>query len=104
MKAAGAVVAHVFGPVEFGSGDDFERNRLLAGKSDSIVEVSASQAGRIRDHGQHVSAQNLVSSPGEESRIHAPGVRDQGSPQGSDSDLKRGVLGGKLGGNGHMAF
>src|SRR5579864_8929188 len=65
LKAALAVIAGIFGAVEFGGGNDFERNRLLVGKGDGIVQVRASEAGRIGDYRQHVCAQCAMSDPSE---------------------------------------
>src|SRR5580704_7477602 len=61
MKTAGGVVAHVFGSVEFAGADDFERNTLLASKSDGLGEMGTSQTGRIGNHCKHICAQCSVS-------------------------------------------
>ena len=37
LKAALAVVAGIFGALELGGGDDFERNSLLVGESNGIA-------------------------------------------------------------------
>src|ERR1700722_1761168 len=70
METARAVVAYVFGAIKFGGGNDFERNAVFAGELNRIVEMSASQARRIRDYRQHVGAEHLVSSPGEKCGVY----------------------------------
>ena len=54
VEAALAVVAGIFGAVEFGRCDDFDRDFVLVGKSDGVGEMSAGQAGGIGDHRQHL--------------------------------------------------
>src|SRR5579864_1937824 len=76
LKAALAVIAGIFGAVEFGGGDDFERNRLLVGKGDGIVQVRASEAGRVGNHREHVCAQSAVRGPGEIGGVDATGISD----------------------------
>ena len=56
MKAAGRIVAGVFGTIQFGGGDDFERNAVLSGKGDGVGKLGAGQARRVGDDGQHVGS------------------------------------------------
>ncbi len=104
MKAAGSVIAGVFGPVEFVGDDDFERDSLFAGEGDGVRQLGASQAGRIGDDGQHVVAQDLMRGPGEKSRVHAAGIGDQGASQGAEMLVKQGALGDEIGRQLHEAI
>ena len=88
LKAALAIVARIFGAVEFGGGDDFDRNALLVGKGNGIVQLSASQAGRVGDHRQHVCAKSAVGGPGEIRGIHAAGIGDEQSAERSQLCLQ----------------
>ena len=77
VKAALAVIAGIFGTIEFRSGDDFERNSLLVGEGDGVGQVRAGQAGGIGDHRQHVVAESAMSGPGEIGGIDTAGIGDQ---------------------------
>src|SRR5437867_1155856 len=57
MKAARGVIAHILRIIEFVSANDFQRNCLLMRESNCILKLKTGQAGRIRDHSQHVSAE-----------------------------------------------
>src|SRR4051794_8012482 len=65
VKAALPVVAGIFGPLELRRGNDFDRKSLLLGERQRVSELSAREAGRIGDHGQHISAERTVSRPRE---------------------------------------
>src|ERR1700732_2403041 len=56
MKTAGSVIAGIFRPVEFASGDDFQRDFPLMGEGTRVCQLGTSQAGRISDDGQHIAA------------------------------------------------
>src|ERR1700680_4185500 len=102
MKTAGAVVADVFSPFEFASGDDLERNPLLASKRGGLGEMSTSQARRIGDYCEHARSKHAVRGPGEEGRIHSPRIGNQGSAQSANLSVQGGILGTKIGGSGHV--
>ena len=77
LKAALAIVAHIFRTVEFRSGDHFQRNALFVGEGDGVGQMGAGQAGRIGDDRQHVGSESAVSDPGEIRGIDAAGIGDQ---------------------------
>src|ERR1700743_3199433 len=56
VEAALSVIAGVFRAVEFRGSDDFNGDSILIGESDRIGQLSAGEAGRIGDYGQHVVA------------------------------------------------
>src|SRR4029077_7292633 len=73
MKTARSIVADVFRTIEFGGGDDFNRDSLFAGESNGVRQLASCQAGRIGDNRQHIVAQNLMGSPGKECGIDSTG-------------------------------
>ena len=101
MEAARGVVARVFGAIEFGGGDDFERNASLPGEGDRVGELSAREAGRVGDHGQHARAERLMSGPGEVGGIDSAGVGDEKASEGAKALLEVGLFECELGGDGH---
>jgi len=101
MEAARGVVAGVFGAIEFGGWDDFEGNVLLMGEGDRVGELSAREAGRVGDHGEHVRAERLMSGPGEVGGIDSAGIGDEEASEGAQALLEVGTLGRELGGDGH---
>jgi hypothetical protein len=56
MKAAGSVIAGVFRTIEFAGHNNLKRDALLPGEGGRVRQLSASQAGRVGDDGQHVAA------------------------------------------------
>src|SRR5262249_61853917 len=104
MKAARGVVADVVGPVEFVGQEDFERNIVLLGEGNSLVEMRSRQTGRIGDHREHVSTKYPMRGPGKNSRVHSSRLANQGTSQTRDFYPQRSVLGTKFNGDRPMHF
>ena len=45
VEAAGGIIVSVFRALEFGGGDDFQRDPVFLRESDRIVQMSAGEAG-----------------------------------------------------------
>src|SRR5579872_2874840 len=104
VKAASSVVTGIFRSIEFGCGNDFEWNVMFAGERDCVGEASASQAGRVGDHGKHVRASHLVGRPREERGIDAAGIGNQSTTKRADVSVQRDAFSGKFGGVGHGTY
>src|SRR6202035_1120934 len=71
------IVAHVLWAIQFRRRNYFQRDRLLAGKTYRVGQLSARQAGRIGNNRQHFLPQGLIGRPGEISGIYAAGISDE---------------------------
>src|SRR5579862_575905 len=74
LEAALSVVALVFRAVEFGGGDDLDRDSLLVGESNRVREMSAGEAGGVSDDREHVVPEYFVSDPSQVGGVDAAGV------------------------------
>ena len=77
VEAALAIIAGVFGTIEFGSCNHLHRNVLLISKRERIEKMSAGQAGGIRYHRKHTIPEYLMSDIGQVSGVDSAGVRNQ---------------------------
>src|SRR6185295_4170680 len=77
VEATRGIIASIFGPVKFISGDDFNRDILFSSKSDSVLKMCTRQAGRISDHCEHFVAKNLIGGPGKKCRVDSARVSHQ---------------------------
>ena len=66
-------------------------NRHLFGEGEGVAHLCTCQAGRIRQHGQHLVAQHAVCHVGEIGGIDSAGVRDQQPSQRTQVLLKQRV-------------
>src|SRR6266436_3642483 len=97
MKTARSIVADVFRAIEFGGGDDFQRDSLFPGKSNGVRQLASCQAGRIGDNRQHIVTQNLMGSPGEECGIHSAGVSHQSAAKATQPGVEGAALRAEIG-------
>src|SRR5215469_7954428 len=77
VKAARPVIPQIFLTIHLRRVNDLHRDALLPGEGQSVVELSARQAGRIRDHRQHLFTQHLMGKPRQKRRIDASRVSHQ---------------------------
>ena len=101
MEAARGIVARVFRAIEFGGGNDFQRDVMFLRKSNCVREMSARQAGGISNDGKHVVAKKLVGRPSQERGINTPGIGDQRSTERMEAGVKGDTLGGQVCGHWH---
>ncbi len=85
MKAAGAIVANIFGTRHFVRAENRQGNALFVGKGHRIAHLRARQAGGIGQHRHHGVAQFAISSPSQEARINPAGIRHQQASQGTQA-------------------
>ncbi len=92
MEAALAVIAGIFGAVEFCGRDDFEGNPMFVGEGDGVGEMGAGQAGGVGDYCEHIGAEFAVRGPGEVSGVYSSGVGDEDATQVAQGGAKLSFL------------
>src|SRR5579864_9168259 len=73
VEAASSIVAGIFGAIEFGGGNDLQRDALFSGKVHRVIQLSASETGRVCNDRENVPPQDLMDSPSQEAGINPPG-------------------------------
>src|SRR6267142_295597 len=81
MEASKRVVADVLRPIDLLGWDDFDGDTLFLDKRNRVVQLGASDTGRVGNHGEHILSQRLMRHPGQVRRIDAPRISHKRSPK-----------------------
>ena len=96
VKAPLAIIADVFRSVHFAGLDHFNSDPMFMGEGERILQLRASQAGRVCDYRQHILAQDLARAPSQIGRIDPTGVGDKGAAERPERVFQKALLGGQI--------